>query len=40
MLRKGHLEKGTPEAVLEARRDALEDVIWSLLTGKEFLFNY
>ncbi|HYZ86569.1 MAG TPA: DUF1549 domain-containing protein [Bryobacteraceae bacterium] len=32
--------KGSPEYVQQVRRQALEDVVWSLLTGKEFLFNH
>ena len=31
---------GTPEVQREARRQALEDMMWALLTSKEFLFNY
>lgn len=31
--------KGTPERVKEARRQALEDMVWALLTSKEFFFN-
>jgi hypothetical protein len=29
----------TPEAAKEARRQALEDMVWAMLTSKEFLFN-
>ncbi len=32
--------KGTPEAVRETRRQAIEDMTWALLTSKEFLFNH
>jgi len=32
--------KGTPEAVRDARRQAIEDMTWALLTSKEFLFNH
>ena len=32
--------KGTPEAVREARRQAIEDMAWALLTSKEFFFNH
>ncbi|MGH9611543.1 MAG: DUF1553 domain-containing protein, partial [Bryobacteraceae bacterium] len=39
-LHQARLTKGTPEARLEARQDALEDVLWALLTSKEFFFNY
>jgi hypothetical protein len=31
--------KGNVEAQKEARRQALEDLLWALLTSKEFLFN-
>ena len=30
----------TPEAALERRRQALEDMMWALLTSKEFMFNH
>ncbi len=30
----------TPEAAKDARRQAAEDMVWSLLTSKEFLFNH
>lgn len=39
-LQKARLTKGTPEAQLEARRQALEDMTWALLTSKEFLFDH
>jgi hypothetical protein len=32
--------KGSGEAKPEARRQALEDVTWAMLTSKSFLFNY
>jgi hypothetical protein len=32
--------KGSGEAKQEARRQALEDVTWAMLTSKSFLFNY
>jgi hypothetical protein len=34
------LAKGTDEARRDARRQALEDMAWSMLTSKEFLFNH
>lgn len=34
------LKTGTNEAKLQARRQGLEDVLWALLTSKEFLFNH
>ena len=39
-LEQGRLKSGTPEAVLQARRQSLEDTLWALLTSKEFLFNH
>ena len=30
----------TPEAAIEQRRQAMEDMMWALLTSKEFLFNH
>jgi hypothetical protein len=39
LLRASRLEKGTPEAMLQARRQGAEDLLWALLTSKEFLFN-
>jgi hypothetical protein len=32
--------KGSPEFQREARQQALEDLVWALLTSKEFLFNH
>lgn len=32
--------RGTPEFVKEARQQALEDMVWAMLTGKEFMFNH
>jgi Protein of unknown function (DUF1553)/Protein of unknown function (DUF1549)/Bacterial Ig-like domain (group 2) len=31
---------GSPEAQRQTRQQALEDMMWALLTSKEFLFNY
>jgi hypothetical protein len=39
LLRTTRLEKGTPESILQARRQGVEDLLWALLTSKEFLFN-
>jgi hypothetical protein len=39
-LDKSRLAKGTPESIRDARRQALEDMLWALLTSKEFLFNH
>lgn len=32
--------KGTPEQQREARRQALEDMAWAMVTSKEFMFNH
>ena len=39
-LRKARLASGSAEAQREARQKALEDMMWAMLTSKEFLFNY
>jgi hypothetical protein len=39
-LAKARDVKGPAEAQREARRQALEDMLWAMLTSKEFLFNY
>jgi hypothetical protein len=39
-LEKTRLTKGTDEARRDARRQAIEDMVWALLTNKEFLFNH
>ncbi|MFN7542767.1 MAG: hypothetical protein ACK5TN_08240 [Acidobacteriota bacterium] len=39
LLQASRLPKGTPESLLEARRQGVEDLLWALLTSKEFLFN-
>ncbi len=39
-LEKARLEKGTEEARRDAHRQALEDMVWAMLTSKEFLFNH
>ena len=39
-LEKSRLAKGTPEAMRDAHRQSLEDMMWALLTSKEFLFNH
>ncbi len=39
-LAKTRLEKGTEEARRDAHRQALEDMVWAMLTSKEFLFNH
>jgi hypothetical protein len=39
-LRKARSSTGAAEAQRDARRQALEDMMWAVLTSKEFLFNY
>jgi hypothetical protein len=39
-LRKARQLTGSVEAQRDARQKALEDMMWALLTSKEFLFNY
>jgi hypothetical protein len=39
-LRKSRLAEGTIEAKLEGRRQSVEDMLWAMLTSKEFLFNH
>jgi uncharacterized protein DUF1553 len=39
-LAKSRETTGSPEAQRDARQKALEDMMWALLTSKEFLFNY
>lgn len=39
-LRKARAATGSPEVQREAHRQALEDMMWAMLTSKEFLFNY
>ena len=39
-LKKARQSTGSPEAQREAHRQALEDMMWAMLTSKEFLFNY
>ncbi len=39
-LEKARPEKGTEEARRDAHRQALEDMVWAMLTSKEFFFNH
>ncbi|MDR3703286.1 MAG: DUF1553 domain-containing protein [Candidatus Sulfopaludibacter sp.] len=39
-MEKAKPEKGTEEARRDAHRQALEDMVWALLTSKEFLFDH
>ncbi len=39
-LKQSRQKTGPAEAKLDARRQALEDMMWALLTKKEFLFNH
>ena len=37
---KDNLQRANSLAQKEARRQAIEDMLWAMLTSKEFLFNY
>jgi hypothetical protein len=39
-LDKAKPTKGAMEAQRDAHRQALEDMVWAMLTSKEFLFNH
>ena len=39
-LKKSRVATGSTETQRDTRRQALEDMMWALLTSKEFLFNY
>ena len=39
-LQKARSTTGSAEAQKQARQQALEDMMWAMLTSKEFLFNY
>jgi len=39
-LRQARTTTGSPELQRESHRQALEDMMWAMLTSKEFLFNY
>ncbi len=39
-LHRARATAGSVDVQREARRQALEDMMWAMLTGKEFLFNY
>ncbi len=39
-LRNSRLAKGSPDVQRDVRQKALEDMMWAVLTSKEFLFNY
>jgi len=39
-LQKARAVPGSQEVQRETRRQALEDMMWAMLTSKEFLFNY
>jgi hypothetical protein len=40
MLDQARLKKGTAQAQLDSRRQAVEDLYWAMLTSKEFMFNH
>ena len=39
-LKASRVTKGSAEVQRDARQKALEDMMWALLTSKEFMFNY
>jgi hypothetical protein len=39
-IEKSRLTKGTEQAQRDAHRQALEDMVWAMLTSKEFLFSH
>ena len=39
-LRASRAAKGSTDVQRDVRQKALEDMMWALLTSKEFLFNY
>ena len=39
-LENARLTKGVEEARRDAHRQALEDMVWAMLTSKEFLFSH
>ena len=39
-LADARLAKGTAEQQKDTRRQALEDMVWAMLTSKEFMFNH
>jgi len=39
-LRKARASTGSTDVQRELHRQALEDMMWAMLTSKEFLFNY
>jgi hypothetical protein len=39
-LNKASAVKGTPAMQQEAQREALQDMLWAMLTSKEFMFNH
>lgn len=39
-LADAHAAKGTAEQQKDTRRQALEDMVWAMLTSKEFMFNH
>jgi hypothetical protein len=40
LLAKARPATGSPEQQLTARKQALEDMLWVMLTSKEFMFNH
>jgi hypothetical protein len=39
-LKASRAASGSPEVQRDVRQKALEDMMWAVLTSKEFLFNY
>ncbi len=40
LLRKARVTTGSNALQLDTRRKAIEDMLWAMLSSKEFLFNY
>jgi hypothetical protein len=40
LLAKARLTTGTTESQKDSRRQAIEDMVWAMLTSKEFMFNH
>ena len=40
LLAKARLKTGTIESQKDSRRQAIEDMVWAMLTSKRFMFNH